>query len=539
MAPIAHLLNTNTGTATDSQNHSTSANTTSKTKHSQSQTNDCSAEEYAVSPLSPRTYPSPRSNSSSSCDESRSAAGIISDAHADGAVCHHGTNIESSPLRSSGMRSASTSSSSDEEAVHMHRCKWEVCDLEFTSPELLYHHLCQDHVGRKSQKNLQLNCQWGSCQTKTVKRDHITSHLRVHVPLKPFACSTCKKMFKRPQDLKKHLKVHNEELSLLKKKRGPKPSHKVGRVQNDRTHGNQRFSLPSISLGKFIDEDIKSQPPVYSQQLAEKMAIVLLLPVNNENNINSNNSNNANNNNNTPSPSSLSSSSSSAASLNAASPHIFIPYQAQQPSLVSHGTELRSAVGFFNNLSMDMSRNYANNTLPTPTLGGTPIPAPHSYPLIPKLPSISASPNIGAPPPILPVFNRFDAQQISPSASSSAFYPQHYSNDYGIHQRTALCDTKKSKYGGDDDTTDLDEKLASMTLHSEEQDAELFKDTYSTVNLLKDYLLCELMEELDEFNIDEPEAFSDESRKIEGVLNAEEILPMAKRSLPKYPQVVI
>lgn len=43
--------------------------------------------------------------------------------------------------------------------------------------------------------------------TTTVKRDHITSHIRVHVPLKPHKCEFCGKSFKRPQDLKKHVKV--------------------------------------------------------------------------------------------------------------------------------------------------------------------------------------------------------------------------------------------------------------------------------------------------------------------------------------------
>ncbi|KAH3901601.1 uncharacterized protein SCODWIG_03913 [Saccharomycodes ludwigii] len=87
-------------------------------------------------------------------------------------------------------------------------CKWDGCGLEFPQAEVLYQHLCQDHVGRKSQKNLQLTCRWDECTVQTVKRDHITSHLRVHIPLKPFKCSVCEKKFKRPQDLKKHVKIH-------------------------------------------------------------------------------------------------------------------------------------------------------------------------------------------------------------------------------------------------------------------------------------------------------------------------------------------
>ncbi|EIN14023.1 hypothetical protein PUNSTDRAFT_16975, partial [Punctularia strigosozonata HHB-11173 SS5] len=69
-------------------------------------------------------------------------------------------------------------------------------------------HLCNDHIGRKSTNNLCLTCKWKDCSTTCAKRDHITSHLRVHTPLKPHTCDICSKSFKRPQDLKKHEKIH-------------------------------------------------------------------------------------------------------------------------------------------------------------------------------------------------------------------------------------------------------------------------------------------------------------------------------------------
>ena len=37
------------------------------------------------------------------------------------------------------------------------------------------------------------------------------SRFTVHTPLKPHICEICKKTFKRPQDLKKHEKIHTEE----------------------------------------------------------------------------------------------------------------------------------------------------------------------------------------------------------------------------------------------------------------------------------------------------------------------------------------
>ncbi|KAI9260745.1 hypothetical protein BDA99DRAFT_605740 [Phascolomyces articulosus] len=92
-------------------------------------------------------------------------------------------------------------------------CHWANCAKTYTDAELLYSHLTNDHVGRKSTGNLCLTCHWDQCDVSVVKRDHITSHLRVHVPLKPHHCSFCDKSFKRPQDLKKHEKIHNEERS--------------------------------------------------------------------------------------------------------------------------------------------------------------------------------------------------------------------------------------------------------------------------------------------------------------------------------------
>ncbi|TGZ81109.1 hypothetical protein EX30DRAFT_364126 [Ascodesmis nigricans] len=99
-------------------------------------------------------------------------------------------------------------------------CQWNGCSDKFDSAEDLYNHLCDIHVGRKSTNNLCLTCAWGACRTTTVKRDHITSHIRVHVPLKPHGCDFCGKAFKRPQDLKKHVKTHADDSVLL---RSPEP----------------------------------------------------------------------------------------------------------------------------------------------------------------------------------------------------------------------------------------------------------------------------------------------------------------------------
>ncbi|KAG2369543.1 hypothetical protein BDR07DRAFT_1323785 [Suillus spraguei] len=107
---------------------------------------------------------------------------------------------------SSSLKVPDTSSNSES-----YNCQWVDCSASFTDPEVLYNHLCNDHIGRKSTNNLCLTCKWKDCGTSCAKRDHITSHLRVHTPLKPHVCEICKKSFKRPQDLKKHEKIHTEE----------------------------------------------------------------------------------------------------------------------------------------------------------------------------------------------------------------------------------------------------------------------------------------------------------------------------------------
>ncbi|KAF9076053.1 hypothetical protein BDP27DRAFT_1414602 [Rhodocollybia butyracea] len=104
-----------------------------------------------------------------------------------------------------------SSGSGSVEPSAAHHCQWQDCSQAFADPETLYNHLCNDHIGRKSTNNLCLTCKWKDCGTSCAKRDHITSHLRVHTPLKPHVCEICKKCFKRPQDLKKHEKIHTEE----------------------------------------------------------------------------------------------------------------------------------------------------------------------------------------------------------------------------------------------------------------------------------------------------------------------------------------
>ncbi|KIW01163.1 hypothetical protein, variant [Verruconis gallopava] len=131
-------------------------------------------------------------------------------------------------------------------------CQWTNCGERLPSPEQLYDHVCERHVGRKSTNNLNLTCQWGSCRTTTVKRDHITSHIRVHVPLKPHKCDFCGKAFKRPQDLKKHVKTHADDSVLL---RSPDPNR----------GGQAGYGGGNKPSGYYPDQHHIAGQPVYYQ----------------------------------------------------------------------------------------------------------------------------------------------------------------------------------------------------------------------------------------------------------------------------------
>ncbi|KAI5804568.1 hypothetical protein EDC01DRAFT_426034 [Geopyxis carbonaria] len=150
--------------------------------------------------------------------------------------------VPPSPATSVPVNSAPTSVPTGPKEDNL-SCQWSGCSERFETAEDLYNHLCDIHVGRKSTNNLCLTCAWGTCRTTTVKRDHITSHIRVHVPLKPHKCEFCGKAFKRPQDLKKHVKTHADDSVLL---RSPEPDG-TGRRQSGAAVSNSFFT-ETVSL---------------------------------------------------------------------------------------------------------------------------------------------------------------------------------------------------------------------------------------------------------------------------------------------------
>lgn len=153
--------------------------------------------------------------------------------------------------------------------------------------EALYRHLCDDHVGRNSKNNLCLTCAWDGCQASHSKRDHITSHIRIHTPLKPYTCPTCGKSFKRTQDLKKHGRTHATAPSAtvsvpnsmglpssplyvnILPDSGPE-ARTTGQAAESSSHGsvspNSSTSYSSFTPGNYTQPDVES-PRTASESL--------------------------------------------------------------------------------------------------------------------------------------------------------------------------------------------------------------------------------------------------------------------------------
>lgn len=73
-------------------------------------------------------------------------------------------------------------------------CKWENCLTVFMNCELLHKHVGEAHALKQKIDDFEYSCKWGACNKATFKkREHLLSHLMVHIPLKRFKCITCQK----------------------------------------------------------------------------------------------------------------------------------------------------------------------------------------------------------------------------------------------------------------------------------------------------------------------------------------------------------
>lgn len=478
-------------------------------------------------------------------------------------------------------------------------CLWDHCHLTFDQAELLYHHLCQDHVGRKSKKNLQLNCHWDDCKITTDKRDHITSHLRVHIPLKPFNCSKCNKSFKRPQDLKKHIKIHLESNNIMKKKRGPK----IGTKRINKLQQLQQNNNNNNNFHFFIQNDIHSLEPVLTSNLRNKLQTLLPLPqISNNSNYYSSTSTSACSTPSVPtdtqsvqsvgsyqddrklsnssiifSPVSTSSASTGSntngldqQSYNSSASQSYISSPANTSILTGFDNiprnDIQTAATFFTKLSQNMinqqqqqqhqyiQQQSVKQYIPLPQ--GIPVfnssvnningNTNVAYPMIPHLPPIGQQQFATTPPPIqhqqnnnnnttlppisaLPVLQprlHFQmptdtiSQQLAPNPninnSNATYYKQ-----YSLYQMNNGQSSSSSSNGDDDD--DDDDLVVPLPADNDDDNNMLL----DSVNLIKDYLICSLLEKDFESDteVDDDKEIQSLSDKFEKTL--------------KYPEIVI
>lgn len=543
--------------------------------HSSSHLNTPPYDLLGASAVSPTTSSSSDSSSSSPLAQAHNPAGDDDDADNDG----------------------------DSEDITLY-CKWDNCGMIFNQPELLYNHLCHDHVGRKSHKNLQLNCHWGDCTTKTEKRDHITSHLRVHVPLKPFGCSTCSKKFKRPQDLKKHLKIHLESGGILKRKRGPKLGSKRTSKKNKssasdavsscsasvpsgiagsfKSHSTSPQILPplpvgisqhlpsqqqqqqqqqrAISLNQLCSDELSQYKPVYSPQLSARLQTILPpLYYNN----------------------------GSTVSQGANSQSMNVYEDGCSNKTIANATQ------FFTKLSRNMTNNYilqqsGGSTESSSSSGRIPV-AQTSYVQPPNAPSyqsvqggssISATANTATYVPVrlakyptgpsltehLPplhsntaggVFNRqsqyamphYPSVRAAPSYSSSgcSILPPLQSKIPMLPSRRTMAGETSLKPNWEFSlnqkscTNDIImSKLAIEEVDDESEIEDDFVEMLGIVNIIKDYLLCCVMEDLDDEESedkDEENAFLQES--LEKLSLQNQMGTNSVRILTKYPKILV
>lgn len=400
-------------------------------------------------------------------------------------------NILSSPVSErSGIHS--------EEEKQRLVCKWGDCHDIFEQPELLYHHLCQDHVGRKSQRNLQLNCGWGSCSTKTEKRDHITSHLRVHIPLKPFNCSTCEKKFKRPQDLKKHLKIHLAAGTVVKRKRGPKVgSKRVSKksIAADTTVDVKKDNVIPTQVGivplqQFVTDELRNYEPVYNTQLAMKLQRVLP-PISQQQ----------------PQITMSKSAPTSTGSTPSGNNNILNLDNMSQKNV-------QNAATFFTKLSQNMVNTNSNSYNIVSQYGKSVVIPPHTtkYPQLPPLqanniPSMNSLPPMSQIPILTPRYGQTSTRLI-PNGSSFDYVEQRFS-------------TMQRNNGKDDYSEDH--------IISEEE-------VFDYIQVIRDYMICSLLE--DEYS--DSEGDNDESAEGAPGKLAEEFNGLKlEQDKMRYPKILV
>ena len=99
-------------------------------------------------------------------------------------------------MRTRATPGRSSDSSAQSESTQR-QCQWQNCNSLFNRAGLLFSHLCNDHVGKRTNSSICLTCKWKDCGKSFEERDLITEHCRItHVSRsvlqpEPHVCEVC------------------------------------------------------------------------------------------------------------------------------------------------------------------------------------------------------------------------------------------------------------------------------------------------------------------------------------------------------------
>eukprot|EP00835_Amoeboradix_gromovi_P006486 NODE_771_length_4382_cov_0.329442.p3 type:complete len:126 gc:universal NODE_771_length_4382_cov_0.329442:3966-4343(+) len=82
------------------------------------------------------------------------------------------------------------------------------CPICYEGCKDVYSHICEAHIGYKTSRFDIYSCPFSQsnvCQFSSPKRHQLTSHIKIHLSLKFYACNFCDKSFKQKHDCKKHM----------------------------------------------------------------------------------------------------------------------------------------------------------------------------------------------------------------------------------------------------------------------------------------------------------------------------------------------